>query len=247
MTTTESTPGTGRGRTTAADRVPIPTRQRRPGRAALAVVLILGGAALSGYLAITSGNKQSVLALARDVADGNVITAADLTTISVSAPDVDAIPASQFDEVVAKRYRAQGKYPRGLILVTGMLRPFEVPGTGYVSVAVLVPEGAFPPQTINSGNAVKVLYTPKGGGLDQNGRPLIADLQPGRVLIDKAYVVNSKQTNAGGGVFVLVVANTNDPPTQTALSNLLLANSAQAITLILLPDSERAPTGEGQS
>lgn len=247
MTTTDSTPATGRGRATAADRVPIPTRQRRPGLAALAVVLILGGAALSGYLAITSGNKQSVLALARDVADGNVITAADLTTISVSAPEVNAIPASQFDEVVAKHYRAQGKYPRGLILVTGMLRPFEVPGPGYVAVAVLLPEGAFPPQTISSGNAVKVLYTPKGGGLDQNGRPLIANLQPGGVLVEKAYVVSSKVASGGGGVFVLVVANTNDPPTQTALANLMLANTSQAVSLILLPDSERAPTGEGQS
>jgi hypothetical protein len=242
MTTTDSTLTTGRGRATSADRVPIPTRQRRPGLAALAVVLILGGAALSGYLAITSGNKHSVLALARDVADGNVITAADLTTISVSAPEVNAIPASQFDQVVARHYRAQGKYPRGLILVTGMLRPFEVPGAGFVAVAVLVPEGSFPPQTIKSGNAVKVLYTPKAGGLDQNGRPLIPNLQAGGVLVDKAYVVSSKQTNAGGGVFVLVVANVDD-----TLSKIALANSTQAITLILLPDSERAPSGEGQS
>jgi hypothetical protein len=247
MTTTESTPATGRGRANSADRVPIPTRQRRPGLAALAVVLILGGAALSGYLAITSGDKHSVLALSRDVADGNVITAADLTTVSVSAPGVDAIPATQFDDVVGRHYRAQGKYPRGLILVTGMLRPFEVPGTGYVSVAVLVPEGAFPPQTIASGNVVKVIYTPKGGGVDQNGRPLIANTQPGSVLVAKAYVASSKQANAAGGVFVLVVANTDDPQTQAALSALTLANTAGAITLIKLPDSERAPTGEGQS
>jgi hypothetical protein len=247
MTTTESTPATGRGRTTAADRVPVPTRQRRPGLAALAIVLILGGAALSGYLAITSGNKTSVIALARDVEDGNLITAADLTTISVSAPGVNTVPASELDNVVKRQYRARGTYPRGLILVNGMLRGYHIPGEGYVSIALIVSEGQFPPQTITPGSAVKVLYSPKNGGASQNNNaPPTVNIAPGSALVDAAYVLSTKTASNGGGIFTIVVAN-GDQQDGQRVANLVNANALGAITLLALPESVHPATGEGQS
>jgi hypothetical protein len=241
MTTTE-VPATGRGRPTTADRVPIPTRQRRPGLAALAIVLILGGAALSGYIAITSGEKKGVVVLARDVPDGQVITAADLTTIDVSAPNVETIPAAQLGEVANRGYRAQGRYPKGTILVPGMLAGRAIPGDNYVSMAVIVPEGQFPPQTITPGSAVKVLYTPKGNsGADADGKPTIATLVAGAALIDQAKVVGAKAGNSGGGIFIIIV------PNNQSLSLVALANAAGAITLVKLPDNVRPATGPGQS
>lgn len=248
MTTTESTPATGRGRATSADRVPVPTRQRRPGLAALALVLILGGAALSGYIAITSGEKKGVIVLARDVPDGNLITAADLTTKDVSAPGVDTIPASQFNDVVNQHYRAQGRYPRGTILVPGMLAGRAIPGQNYVSMALLVAEGQFPPQTITPGSAVKVIYTPRGnnGATDADGKPTIAGLVAGATLIEQAKVVSSKTGSNGGGIFTIVVPN-SEALTNNQLRFLALANATQSITLVKLPDNVRPPTGEGQS
>lgn len=240
MTTTESTPATGRGRTTAADRVPIPTRQRRPGLAALAIVLILGGAALSGYLAITSGNKTSVIVLARDVDDGNLITAADLTTISVSAPGVSTIAASRMGDIVNK-YRARGTYPRGLILVEGMLQGRTIPGSGYVSVALIVSEGQFPPQTISPGSAVKVLYSPKNASQGNSGPTVSAP--PGTALVEAAYVVSTKTASNGGGVFTIVVPDGTQDPQK--LANLVNANAQGAITLLKLPEGTRPPTGQG--
>jgi hypothetical protein len=123
-----------------------------------------------------------------------------------------------------------------------MLRGYAVPGKNYVSMAVLVPEGQFPPQTITPGSAVKVLYTPRGNtATDPNGKPVIAGLVPGAALVETARVVSAKTANNGGGVFTIVVAN------DAGLTQLALANAAQAITLVKLPDDVRPQTGEGQS
>lgn len=251
MTTIESAPATGRGRSAAPERVPVPTRQRRPGLAALAIVLILGGAALSGYLAITSGNKQSVVVLGRDVADGQPITAADLTTQAISAPGVSVIPASQFAAVAGGGYRASGKFPRGTILNRGMLVGFHVPGTSYASMAVLVAEGQFPPETITPGSAVKVIYTPNGDSAKSANDPgavAIPGLAPGATLLDKAYVDHAQRATSGGNaVFTLIVPNDDPTADGKKLSNLALANALHWLTLVKLPLDTRPSTGEGQS
>jgi hypothetical protein len=238
MTTIES-PATGRGRTAAAERVPVPVRQRRPGLAALAVLLILGGAALSGYIAITSGEKKSVVALSHDVQDGEPITAADLTTIDVSAPNVDTIPGSQLNQVVSGHYRAAGTYPRGTILVRGMLVGRSIPGNNFVSTAVIVPEGQYPPQQVSPGSAVKVIYTPRGNAAAQNanGQQPIPGLNPGDALVPSALVTSAKAGASGTGIFTIVVPNNQD------LSRLALANAAGAVTLVKLADNERPATG----
>jgi len=251
MTTTESAPVTGRGRSAATpERVPVPTRQRRPGLAALAIVLILGGAALSGYLAITSGNKQSVLVLARDVADGQPITAADLTTQSISAPGVSVIPASQLSAVATRGYRASGRFPRGTILNPGMLLGYHVPGTAYASVAVLIAEGQFPPETVSPGSAVKVIYTPNQDNAKSStdaATQLIPGLAPGATLLDKAYVDHSQRASGGNAIFTLIVPNDDPSSNGRRLSNLALANAFHSLTIVKLPVDTRPGTGEGQS
>jgi hypothetical protein len=252
MTTIESAPVTGRGRSAATpDRVPVPTRQRRPGLAALAIVLILGGAALSGYLAITSGNKQSVVVLNRDVANGQLITAADLTTQSISAPGVAVIPADQLSQVASRGYRANGKFPRGTILNQGMLLGFHIPGASYVSAAVLIQEGQYPPETVSPGSAVKVIYTPgQDNTRTAGGAPTqaIAGLAPGATLVEVAYVDHSQRASGGGNaIFTLIVPNDDPASNGRRLSNLALANAAHSLTIVKLPIDTRPTTGEGQS
>lgn len=81
------------------DRLPVPPRQRRPALAALAVVLILGGAALAATLVLSSGQKQEYLLLNKNVAVGEVLTPQHFlqqplssTQSSVFAP----VPVSDF-------------------------------------------------------------------------------------------------------------------------------------------------------
>ena len=249
MTTIESAQATGRGRSAAApERVPVPTRQRRPGLAALAVVLILGGAALSGYLAITSGNKQSVVVLARNVADGQPITAADLTTQSISAPGASVVPADQLAAVAGGGYRASGRLPAGTILNSGMLVGRHVPGDKYASVAVLVAEGQFPPESISPGSAVKVIYTPNQDSTKASGDATaqgIPNVKPGATLLPVAYVDHAiRASNNGNAIFTLIVPNDEGGET---LSHVALANAWHFLTLVKLPVDTRPATGEGQS
>ena len=61
-----SFPGAGPG-------TALPTRQRRPGYIALAVVLIVGLAALGGYWYSQAGRKAPVVVVIRDVPAGHVI------------------------------------------------------------------------------------------------------------------------------------------------------------------------------
>jgi hypothetical protein len=236
------------------ERVPVPTRQRRPGLAALAIVLILGGAALSGYLAISSGGKRSVLVLAREVTDGQPITAADLTTTSVSAPGVPVIPGSQLGQVASGNYRAGGTYPRGTILNSGMLVGKEIPGRNYTAVAVQVVDGQYPPDAIGPSSAVKVIYTPsqdtaKSSG-DGSGSP-IDGLRAGDTLVPTAFVSHlQKAVGSSGGGVILTLVVPNDEPSGAGrglLSNLALANAQHAVTVVKLPVFTPTTTGTGGS
>ena len=251
----KSAPLAGRGRSAGTtERIPVPTRQRRPGLAALAIVLILGGAAVSGYLAVSSGSKRSVLVLAQDVTDGQLITAADLTTTSISAPGVPVIPGGQLGQVAGAGYRTRGTYPRGTILKSGMLLGKEIPGKDYTAVAVQVADGQYPPDAIGPSSAVKVIFTPsqdvaKSSG-DGSGSP-IDGLHAGDTLVPTAFVSHvQKVVGSSGGGVILTLIVPNDEPSGTGrglLSNLALANALHAVTVVKLPVFTPTTTGTGGS
>lgn len=92
MTVNTTTPGrdatAARGRGAddrRADRLPPAPRERRPLLAAFAVLLIVGGAAVAGLLALRADTRVPVLVLARDVATGQQITADDLAVTPVAS------------------------------------------------------------------------------------------------------------------------------------------------------------------
>jgi hypothetical protein len=237
------------------ERLPVPTRQRRPALAALALVLVLGGAALSAFLVINSGQKQSVLVLSKDVEYGHVFTVSDFREgqVSLSLPGGDSgtpVLFSQLSQVVGSHYRATLPIRAGTILTHGMISTrFEIPGTDYASMGLTVSEGEFPPG-LAPGDKVKVLYTPnsdKGvaaGGL-KNGTPL----QLGRTLVDVAYVsaVSSATAEQGAIVVTLVIKNEDlTPVTQAGLPIVAAANALKSISLVGLPGSTDVQTGSGQ-
>lgn len=230
----------------------MPTRQRRPALAALALVLVLGGAALSAFLVLNSGEKQSVLVLAKDVEYGHQFDRGDFreAQVSLSLPGNSApVRFGQLEELVGKRYRAQVRILAGTILTNNMVSlRVEVPGPNFGTLGVAVPEGQYPAGLI-AGDKVKVLYTPnsdKGvsaGGVKE-GRPLSVGL----TLVDVAYV--TLLTNASGGqggiVATLVVRNEDlTPATVKGLPLVAAANAIDAISLVELPVSTSYQTGDG--
>ena len=61
--------------TAAGQRLPVPRRERKPAMAALAVLLIVGGALVSAYLVMASSQRVPVISVAQPVAAGQQIPA----------------------------------------------------------------------------------------------------------------------------------------------------------------------------
>ena len=230
----------------------MPTRQRRPALAALALVLVLGGAALSAFLVLNSGQKQSVLVLSKDVPFGHEFQISDFhedqLSFAVSGPR--PVKFNELSQIVGRHYRATVPLRNGTILTTAMISTqIEVPSQGAATVAVNVPEGQYP-FDLRSGDKVKVIYTPtsdKGvpaGGI-KNGTPL----PQGLTLVDVAYVTSVQSSAGGQGSVVVSLVIKNDDLTTTTASGLpavASANAVKAITLARLPDSTQYTTGNGQ-
>ncbi|KQY56059.1 hypothetical protein ASD11_16445 [Aeromicrobium sp. Root495] len=89
------------GRQATVSRLPS-TRESRPALLALAVVLILGGALASAYLAIQSGNRASFVQVKQEIAQGARITPDDLTTVSLPEDFQGGVASSQTDKVVGQ-------------------------------------------------------------------------------------------------------------------------------------------------
>ena len=91
--------------------VPSPPKRRRPALTALAVLLIVGGAALAGLLAIRMDSRAPVLVVNTKVSTGERITAAMLSTTNISGDNINSIPTEQADQIINKLYARQTIYP----------------------------------------------------------------------------------------------------------------------------------------
>lgn len=129
---------------------------------------VAGGAVLLGLSALVAvalysnvGNRQPVLAVARPVAAGQTVAAADFKVVRVSAdPGVRTVPAADLSRVVGQ--------PAGVALSPGaLLAPAQLasgpalpPGSMVVG-AVLKP-GQFP-LGLRAGDAVRLVLLPAAG------------------------------------------------------------------------------------
>src|SRR5436305_9277177 len=84
------------------ERLPRSRRQRRPGMVAVGVVLIGGFATVAAGLVARSGHAVAVLAVARPVAAGQVLTVRDVRIAHISGSGVSALSASSLATVVGE-------------------------------------------------------------------------------------------------------------------------------------------------
>lgn len=78
------------------------TRESRPALIGLALILIVGGALASAYLAIVSGHRAEFVQVRTEIAQGQQITKADLTTVSLPEGYDGGIPAGEEDSLVGQ-------------------------------------------------------------------------------------------------------------------------------------------------
>jgi hypothetical protein len=223
------------------DRLPVPTRQRRPALAALAVVLILGGAALAATLVLTSGQKQEYLLVNRDIAAGRTLTADDFLQQPLSATNSAIFAPVPVDDFYT---RVEGKkalvaMKKGSLLSEGTFGEAITPARGLADLSLTVPEGQYP-DGLAAGDIVKVVYTPKTsgqgsgeGGTSSGARPL----PRGTTLVAAAYTTGVRANSSGqGGVVVTIQVKDEDldESPNDGLPALAAANANNSITVVRL-------------
>lgn len=220
---------TGLG-TSGGQRLPVAPRERKPALAALAVLLVLGGALASAYLVMASGQRVSAIRIAQPVAAGQRISPAALQEVQVGDTGIEYINWSERQNVV--RYFAAVPLVKGSLLTNAMVSRSDEAAKGRVVVGLALKPGQLPGGGLESGKRV-TLYAVGGG---TGGGP-----RAGTVLSQEAIVIG---VGRGGGDRLRGDQTTVDvavPPGEAAL--LTQAASAGAVAVALIPDGTRVSGG----
>ena len=200
-------------------------RRRSVPLAAGGVVLVVVCALVFAEGWLQAGHRQPVLALAQPVAAGQVITAADLETVRVSAAGpVSLIPASRQAEVVGST--AAVSLPAGSLLAGSDIGT-PPPVKGQVRLGIALKPGAYPPD-LAAGQDVDVLATPAAAASGSSSSGAASAALP----VGEAVVLSVSPAAASGGsgdtvVEIQVAAD--------AMPQVAAANAAGQIALATIP------------
>ena len=145
-----------------ATRLPSAPRERRPLLAALAVLLIVGGALLAGLLATRMDHRVEMLAAADTVKAGQVITKDDLASVRVSADVSGLIPVTNIDQVVGRTARVE--ISKGQLVDTSQIATENLPGSDQQVVGVSLEAGRVPASGLTAGDVVDIVSVVNGSG-----------------------------------------------------------------------------------
>jgi hypothetical protein len=200
-------------------------RRRSVPLAAGGVVLVVVCALVFAEGWLAAGHRQPVLALAQPVAAGQVITAADLETVRVSAAGpVSLIPASRQAEVVGST--AAASLPAGTLLAGSDIGT-PPPLKGQVRLGLALKPGAYPPD-LAAGQDVDVLATPAAAASGSSS----SGAAPAALPVGEAVVlsVSPAAASSGSGDTVVEIQVPADAMPQVAA-----ANAAGQIALATIP------------
>lgn len=145
-----------------AERLPAPPRERRPVLAALAVLLIVGGAAVAGLLAVRADQRVPVFAASTAIPAGAQITAESVTTTRVSSEGTLLIPESQLELLVGKYARVE--IHEGQLIDTAMIQEIGMLRSGTVAAGATLGPGRLPASGLFAGDVVDLIRVGDGEG-----------------------------------------------------------------------------------
>ncbi|GAA2085603.1 hypothetical protein [Actinomadura alba] len=235
MNTSQSTaantaagPGrTGLG-TSTGQRLPVPPRERKPALAALAVLLILGGALTSAYLVMASGERVSAIRVAQPVAAGQRIPADALEEVQIGNTGIEFIGWAERADV--SRAFAAVPLVKGALLTNGMVARTDAATDGRVIVGLALKPGQMPADGLSAGDRVSLYGV---GGQNTSG------VRAGTTLAEDAIVIGV----AGGGDRTLqsdqTMISIAVPPAQAP--QVAQAASAGAVAVARVPIGTKVP------
>ncbi|CAM3756010.1 SAF domain-containing protein [Kibdelosporangium persicum] len=133
-------------------------RRRSVPHLLLGALLVLACAAGFLLVSLNSANRRPVLALAKPVVVGQVLTAQDLKQANVAVDsEVAVVDANQAASLVGKTMSVN--LPAGALLTRDAVSGAGVPAAGKALAALALKVGQFPPE-VAPGNHVSVVFVP---------------------------------------------------------------------------------------
>jgi len=206
----------------AAQRLPVPPRERKPALAALAVILILGGALVSAYLVMASGQRVNAVSIAQPVAAGQLIPASALKQVQIGNTGIQFINWTERNKIV-RSYAAVNLVP-GTLLTNGMLAADTDAAKGRVVIGLALKPSQLPAGGLRLGDRV-ALYAV---GTKDTG------IKPGMILAADALVqyVSSTADRRVGSASDTLISVAVTPDQAPTLSQ---AASAGTVAVALVP------------
>ena len=237
MNTTATNPAsaTGRSGSAAGPAGPVPLREtavrprRRRGLWVAGVALVATSGVAAAVLVGRAGNRVEVLAVARAVPVGQMISEADMAVARVAAdPALHPVPVSRRAEIVGRP--AAVELRPGTLLTDQEVTDAVIPAAGEQVVGVAARPGQLPARGVQPGN--RVLVVPVPGDPIRGGTPTTEDAGPVGEPVP-ARVVQVGPGDADGAVTVDLVVGQTVGPRLAALA------STGRVALVLQPADGR--------
>jgi hypothetical protein len=221
----------------AGRRLPSAPRERRPALAALAVLLIIGGALAATALVLETGKRVTAIEITQQVSQGQQIPASAMQPVQVaSGTGLHYVPWSQ--EASVARYFAATTIPAGTLLTNSLAAPTGTSLAGKEEVGLALKDGQMP-SGLAAGNTVAAYaVSNSGGGSTGCPAPIGTVLSSDAVVVSKAGASNASNT---GTTDVTVAV---DPADAAKVS---CAASAGGVALAQVPPGSSAAASGGGS
>ncbi|MFD9686788.1 hypothetical protein ACFWXO_13635 [Kitasatospora sp. NPDC059088] len=219
-------------------RIPTQPRERRPGLAALAVVIVLGSALGTAVLVRQAGERVAAVEVTQQIAPGQKISAGALTQVQVAKDSgVKFVPWEQRDLLISK-YTAAVEIPPGTLLTGRMLTDAAGLAADQAVVGLSLKAGQFPPG-LKAGDRVRVMWvgrdaaakgtSPAGtatGAPNAQGNNGAVELAPS-AIVREVFKPGNGDASSALSLSVVVPATASGGVTQAA--------SSGDVALVLLP------------
>ncbi|WP_329090317.1 MULTISPECIES: hypothetical protein [unclassified Streptosporangium] len=186
----------------ASRKLPVPPRERKPALAALAVLLILGGALATTLLVLRSGDRVSAIAVAQQIGAGQPFTEAMLKEVQIADTGIGYVAWSQRARVTENFARVT-LIPGTLLTRDMVVSASRELGPGKAQVGLSLKPGQTP-GTLERGDRVQVVHVPsRGAGTDRENR----------VLAQSALVhqIGTPGRTGANGLVTIIVDSTISP------------------------------------
>jgi len=146
---------------TPGGRLPTASKRRRPALAALAALLVVGGALIAGLLAVRVDDRVAVVQVAHDISVGSKITKDDLAQTRVSGDSLNVIQADQADQIIGKTY-AKVNLVKGQLLDQKQITQDSPIADDKAAVGIVLLDGRVPATGLRAGDEVQLIRIGQG-------------------------------------------------------------------------------------